>query len=357
MGAPEPTLWSSLPRVGWADADHFSVLSGGAFSDLESIPEPVGVQEVYIMDNFMRALAEFRSPQRGARPLEHVKRRLFEQVAANFAALQRLPAAALADRYGADARLGEADLKWCVYQRYADFLDPDMWKLYGPDSAPEELFDELKVKRASAAIAKFQASAGLGEVQPGAAPSTSKDAIYLLPTHVRVMLWRDGYEMLMYTLPRNATFEALKALVEADVGEAGCFTSFAFGPPGRKFGPGKALEDCVGATTVGVSRAGARALPYISKIEILRIPFIGWAMGFAGHIALRRADRRSQLESYKAAVASLKDGNSLVAFAEGTRSDDGTLKKFKRGPFKMAIDAGVDIVPIALCDLHKSSPA
>lgn len=287
MGAPEPTLWSSLPRIGWADADHFSVLSGGAFSDLESIPEPVGVQEVYIMDNFMRALAEFRSPQREGQvtipipcnelePLEHVKRRLFEQVAANFAALQQLPAAALADRYGADASKpghvrsyawaseyfgeawSEADLKWCVYQRYADFLDPDMWKLYGPDlSAPEELFDELKVKRASAAIAKFQASAGLGEVQPGAAPSTSKDAIYLLPTHVRVMLWRDGYEMLMYTLPRNATFEALKALVEADVGEAGCFTSFAFGPPGRKFGPGKALEDCVGATTVGVSHAWA----------------------------------------------------------------------------------------------------
>ena len=99
-----------------------------------------------------------------------------------------------------------------------------------------------------------------------------------------------------------------------------------------------------------------RPFKYISKIEILRIPFIGWAMGFAGHIALRRADRRSQLESYKAAVQSLRDGNSLVAFAEGTRSDDGTLKKFKRGPFKMAIDAGVDIVPIALCDLHRWHP-
>ena len=37
-----------------------------------------------------------------------------------------------------------------------------------------------------------------------------------------------------------------------------------------------------------------RPFKYISKIEILRIPFIGWAMGFAGHIALRRADRRSQ---------------------------------------------------------------
>jgi 1-acyl-sn-glycerol-3-phosphate acyltransferase len=34
----------------------------------------------------------------------------------------------------------------------------------------------------------------------------------------------------------------------------------------------------------------------------------------------------------------------------------GTLKDFKRGPFKMAMDAGVDIVPIALCDLYRWHP-
>ena len=56
--------WASLPRIGEEDADHATVLDGGAFSDLGAIPAPVGVQEVYIMDNFMRALAEFRSPQR-----------------------------------------------------------------------------------------------------------------------------------------------------------------------------------------------------------------------------------------------------------------------------------------------------
>jgi len=99
-----------------------------------------------------------------------------------------------------------------------------------------------------------------------------------------------------------------------------------------------------------------RDFKYISKIEILRIPLIGWAMGFAGHIALRRADRRSQLESYRAAVASLKAGNSLVAFAEGTRTPDGRLRPFKRGPFKMALDAGVDVIPIALCDVWKYHP-
>lgn len=100
-----------------------------------------------------------------------------------------------------------------------------------------------------------------------------------------------------------------------------------------------------------------RPLKYISKIEILRIPLIGWAMSFAGHVALRRSDRRSQLESYKKAVESLKNGNSLTAFAEGTRSVDGRLQPFKRGPFKMALDAGVDVIPLAIRDLHRWHPS
>ena len=99
-----------------------------------------------------------------------------------------------------------------------------------------------------------------------------------------------------------------------------------------------------------------RPFKYISKIEILRIPLIGWAMNFAGHVALRRADRRSQLETYKAAVSALKNGNSIVAFPEGTRSTDGILQPFKRGPFKMAKDAGVDVIPVAIYDLHKFHP-
>ncbi|CAM9436609.1 unnamed protein product [Discosporangium mesarthrocarpum] len=48
-----------------------------------------------------------------------------------------------------------------------------------------------------------------------------------------------------------------------------------------------------------------RPLKYISKVEILRIPLIGWAMRMAGHIAIRRRSRRSQLQTFKDAVASL----------------------------------------------------
>jgi|TARA_B100000513_G_scaffold126105_1_gene56001 1-acyl-sn-glycerol-3-phosphate acyltransferase len=49
-----------------------------------------------------------------------------------------------------------------------------------------------------------------------------------------------------------------------------------------------------------------RRFKYISKIEILRIPLIGWAMRFARHIAIRRTDRASQLATFKEAVACLQ---------------------------------------------------
>ena len=91
----------------------------------------------------------------------------------------------------------------------------------------------------------------------------------------------------------------------------------------------------------------------MSKIEILDIPLIGWAMRWAGHIAIRRGDRRSQLETFKDTVASLKAGNAVVTFAEGTRSTDGRLANFKAGPFKMAINAGVDIVPVSLVNIWR----
>lgn len=56
-------LWKDRPLIGVEHDAHASGLNGCAFSDLEVLTEPVYVQEVYVFDNFMRALAEFRSPQ------------------------------------------------------------------------------------------------------------------------------------------------------------------------------------------------------------------------------------------------------------------------------------------------------
>ena len=124
-----------------------------------------------------------------------------------------------------------------------------------------------------------------------------------------------------------------------------------------------------------------RRMKYISKIEILRIPLIGWAMQFAGecvevlcgkgdlemnshliplhsgHIAIRRMDRRSQMQTFKDAITTLENGNSVVTFAEGTRSKDGKLKKFKKGPFKMSSKAGVRIIPVSICNMYRWMPS
>lgn len=99
-----------------------------------------------------------------------------------------------------------------------------------------------------------------------------------------------------------------------------------------------------------------RPLKYVSKASILDIPFIGWPMQLAEHIPLNQASRRSQLETFKQSVSSLEAGNAIVAFPEGSRSPDGVLQPFKRGPFKMAMRAGVPVVPVTISDLARWYP-
>ena len=58
-------------------------------------------------------------------------------------------------------------------------------------------------------------------------------------------------------------------------------------------------------------------------------------MQFARHIPLRRSDRKSQMETFREAVASLQAGNSLVAFPEGTRS--------KARPLPLALNLNLNL--------------
>lgn len=99
-----------------------------------------------------------------------------------------------------------------------------------------------------------------------------------------------------------------------------------------------------------------RPFKYVSKIEILKIPIIGWAMQLAGHIAIARNDKRSQLQTFKDTVECMTNGNSIVTFAEGTRSRTGKLMPFKKGPIKMAIKAKKRIVPVSICNLYRFMP-
>lgn len=84
------------------------------------------------------------------------------------------------------------------------------------------------------------------------------------------------------------------------------------------------------------------------KKELFRTPILGIGMRMANLVPVDRSDRESAIESVNAAVAVLRQGLHLVIFPEGTRSGDGRLLPFKKGPFHLAIDSGVFVVPVTM---------
>ncbi len=91
-----------------------------------------------------------------------------------------------------------------------------------------------------------------------------------------------------------------------------------------------------------------REMKWVAKEELFRIPWVGWMLRMAGDIAIRRGDAESGGEALAKAKAYLERGMSVMIFPEGTRSAKGTLLPFKSGAFRLAIDAGVPVLPIAV---------
>ncbi|MCA1058423.1 1-acyl-sn-glycerol-3-phosphate acyltransferase [Rossellomorea aquimaris] len=87
---------------------------------------------------------------------------------------------------------------------------------------------------------------------------------------------------------------------------------------------------------------------FISKIEVKKLPIISDWMMMISCIFIDRKNRRQAVQSIRESVEVLKEGHSLLIFPEGTRNKGGGLKEFKTGGIRMAKDAGVPIVPIAI---------
>jgi 1-acyl-sn-glycerol-3-phosphate acyltransferase len=87
---------------------------------------------------------------------------------------------------------------------------------------------------------------------------------------------------------------------------------------------------------------------WVSKIEMFRLPCIGWNMRLNRYVPLRRGDRQSVVEMMRACEETLAEGNSIMMFPEGTRSADGRLKAFKPGAFLLAQRARVALLPIVV---------
>jgi 1-acyl-sn-glycerol-3-phosphate acyltransferase len=101
------------------------------------------------------------------------------------------------------------------------------------------------------------------------------------------------------------------------------------------------------------------SLPYqlriIAKTSLARFPVLGWHLRRGGHLFVDRQhpDRAGILKRWRALVSG---GLSLIIYAEGTRSPDGRVARFKAGSFLLAIQAGLPIVPLAVIGTRQVMP-
>jgi 1-acyl-sn-glycerol-3-phosphate acyltransferase len=87
---------------------------------------------------------------------------------------------------------------------------------------------------------------------------------------------------------------------------------------------------------------------WLVKKELFNIPVFGAAMKSAGYIEIDRNNRERAMRSLDQAALRIREGKSIMAFPEGTRSRFGEIKTFKQGTFYLAIKSGVPIVPISI---------
>jgi 1-acyl-sn-glycerol-3-phosphate acyltransferase len=86
----------------------------------------------------------------------------------------------------------------------------------------------------------------------------------------------------------------------------------------------------------------------IYKKELERIPFFGWGLKWGSYIGVDRGRSPEAIQSLEKAARAIRNGASVLLYAEGTRTEDGKLQPFKRGAFRLAVMSGVAVVPLTV---------
>ena len=89
-------------------------------------------------------------------------------------------------------------------------------------------------------------------------------------------------------------------------------------------------------------------MKWLSKASIFRVPFLGQMMRMAGDVSVERGSTRSRGASYDALLRWIGRGASIMIFPEGTRSRTTEMLPFRNGAFRLAIETGAPILPLAV---------
>jgi 1-acyl-sn-glycerol-3-phosphate acyltransferase len=99
-----------------------------------------------------------------------------------------------------------------------------------------------------------------------------------------------------------------------------------------------------------------RRMSIMVKKELFRVPILSRLMRFGSLVPVDRGNRESGIAAVRAAAEVIRQGLNMTVYVEGHRSFDGKLLPFKKGPFYLAEECGVPIVPVTIVGSHYVMP-
>ena len=93
---------------------------------------------------------------------------------------------------------------------------------------------------------------------------------------------------------------------------------------------------------------------YLGKIEVFRIPVLGWILRRADQIPVHRESGRAA-DAYRCAVDAVRAGKTVAIYPEGTLTRDPGLwpMRGKTGAARVALETRCPVVPIATWGAHE----
>ena len=171
--------------------------------------------------------------------------------------------------------------------------------------------------------------------------------------------WLGAFIVLDKTVMRGERFDALgKFVCRRVTGLAGVRV--------RQHGlehlaPGASYVFCINHVSLLDLFVVFQSIPYFHRSfqdeRHFKIPVYGGCIRVFGQVPVSRTDKERNRQAFARAAEMLRGGDSFVVFPEGHRTRDGRLGAFHLGAFRLAIQAGVPVVPMGMRGLRNVCPA
>jgi 1-acyl-sn-glycerol-3-phosphate acyltransferase len=99
-----------------------------------------------------------------------------------------------------------------------------------------------------------------------------------------------------------------------------------------------------------------RRTSVMAKKELFDIPILGKAMRMGSLVPVDRKNRDAGISAVRAAADVIRKGINMTIYVEGGRSFDGKLLPFKKGPFYLAVECHVPVVPVTVIGTQHAMP-